>query len=152
MAHPSGGSTVRGERRRRRRGGSRRRWAPVSGGVGSGSCSTGEDGKGGTRPKLRGERGMWPGSPRMADDGGNGGVRRGPEPLGHRRWTGGIEGEAVEERAWHLGVDKGDGVKKGNGGGRRLLWWLGGATEWEGAGGSGVQRRMELKIGKRGGA
>jgi hypothetical protein len=75
MAHPSGGSTVRGERRRRRRGGSRRRWAPVSGGVGSGSCSTEEDGKGESRPKLRGERGMWPGSPRMADGGGNGAIR-----------------------------------------------------------------------------
>jgi hypothetical protein len=53
----------------------------------------------------------------MADGGGNGGVRRRPEPLGHRRWIGGIEGGAVEERARHSGVDEGDGAKKGNIGG-----------------------------------
>jgi hypothetical protein len=87
MAHPSGGSTVRGERRRWRRGGSRRRWAPVSGGIGLGSCSTGEDRKGETRPKLRGEGGRWPSSPMMEDDGGDGGVWWGPEPLSHSRWT-----------------------------------------------------------------
>jgi hypothetical protein len=52
-------------------------------------------------------------SPRMADGGGNGGVRWRPEPLSHRRWTGGVEGGAVEERAWHSGVDEDDGVKKG---------------------------------------
>jgi hypothetical protein len=49
----------------------------------------------------------------MADGGGNGGVRWRPEPLSHRRWTGGVEGGAVEERAWHSGVDEDDGVKKG---------------------------------------
>jgi hypothetical protein len=35
----------------------------------------------------------------------------------------------VEERARHSGVDKGDGAKKGNGGGRRVLWRPGGAAE-----------------------
>jgi hypothetical protein len=47
-------------------------WAPVSGGVGSDSCSIGEDDKGETRPKLSGEMGMWPSSQRMADSGGGG--------------------------------------------------------------------------------
>jgi hypothetical protein len=47
-------------------------WAPVSGGVRSGSCSTREDDKGETRPKLSGEMGMWPRSQRMADGGGGG--------------------------------------------------------------------------------
>jgi hypothetical protein len=42
------------ELRCRRRGGSRCRWAPVSGGVESGSCSTGEDGDGETQPNSRG--------------------------------------------------------------------------------------------------
>jgi hypothetical protein len=64
----------------------------VSDGVGSGSYSTGEDGDGETRPNLRGLRGGWPSSPQMADGGGSGGVRRGPELLDRRRWTGGIEG------------------------------------------------------------
>jgi hypothetical protein len=45
-AHLSGGSTVSGGGRGwRRRGAHRRRWAPVSGGVGSGSYSTGEEGQ-----------------------------------------------------------------------------------------------------------
>jgi hypothetical protein len=56
---------------------------------------------------------VWPISPRMADNGGSGGVRWGPELLGHHRWTGGIEGGAVEERMRHASVDEGDRVKKG---------------------------------------
>jgi hypothetical protein len=107
------------ERRHWRRGGSRRWWAPMSSGVGSGSYSTGEDGNGETRANSRGLRagggGGWPSSLRMVGGGGSGGVRRGPELLGHRRWTGGAEEGAVEERTWHTGVDEGDGVKKGDG-------------------------------------
>jgi hypothetical protein len=41
----------------------------------------------------------------------------------------------VEERARHSGVDEGDGAKKGNGGGRRLLWRPEGAAQREGADG-----------------
>jgi hypothetical protein len=45
-AHPSGGSMVRGGGEgRRHRGGHQRSWAPVSGGVDSGSYSTGEEGQ-----------------------------------------------------------------------------------------------------------
>jgi hypothetical protein len=39
----------------------------------AGSCSTGEDDNGETRPKGEG-KGGWPSSLRMADGGGNGGV------------------------------------------------------------------------------
>jgi hypothetical protein len=39
-----------------------------------GSCSTGEDGNGETRPKGEGKGGRWPSSLGMADGGGNGGV------------------------------------------------------------------------------
>jgi hypothetical protein len=114
MTHPSGGSTVRGERRRWRRGGSRRRWAPVSGGIRSGSCSTGEDGKGEARPKLRGKRGRWPSSLRMEDGGGDGGVQWGPEPLSHRRWTGGVEGGGGGGESATLGHGQGGrGEKRG---------------------------------------
>jgi hypothetical protein len=74
----------------------------------------------------------------MADDGGSGGVQRGPELLGRRRSTKGIEGGAVEERTRHTGVDKRDGAKSGTGGGRRLLWRPGGAAEGKGRG-SGVK-------------
>jgi hypothetical protein len=69
----------------------------------------------------------------MADGGGSGGVQRGPELLGHRRWMGGIEGGAVEERMRHAGVDEGDG--------RRPVPFM--AAQWhgreKGAGGSGVE-------------
>jgi hypothetical protein len=41
----------------------------------------------------------------------------------------------VEERARHSGVDEGDEAKKGNGGGRRLLWRPEGAAQREGADG-----------------
>jgi hypothetical protein len=41
-------------------------------------------------------------------------------------WMRGVEGGAVEERARHSSVDEGDGAKKGNDGGRRLLWRPGG--------------------------
>jgi hypothetical protein len=68
---------------------------------------------------------VWPSSPQMADDGGSGGVRRGPELLGRRRWTGGGEGGAVEERTRHVGVDEGDGVKRGAGGA-----FYGGPAAW----------------------
>jgi hypothetical protein len=47
----------------------------------------------------RGE-GVWPSSPRMADSGGNGGIWRGPEPLGHRQWIGCVKGGG-EEGAVH---------------------------------------------------
>jgi hypothetical protein len=77
--------------------------------------------------KEREKGGGWPSSLRMANGGGNGEVRRRPEPLGHHRWTGGIEGGAVEERAWHLGANEGDGAKKGNDDSQRLLWRPGGA-------------------------
>jgi hypothetical protein len=117
-AHPSSGSTCGSRAEVARQcptvAEALRSWAaPVAG-----SCNTGEDSNGETRPKLRGKGGGgWPSSPRMADGGGNGGVRRRPEPLGHRRWIGGIEGGAVEERTRHSGVDEGDGAKKGNIGG-----------------------------------
>jgi hypothetical protein len=91
---------------------------------------------------------VWPSSPRMADGGGNGGIQWGPEPLGHRWWTGGVEGGAVEERVWHSGVDKGDGVKKWNGGGRRLLWWPSGAGKEEK--GQGVSRGLAPRGWKNG--
>jgi hypothetical protein len=42
---------------------------------------------------------------------------------------------AVEERVQQSGMDEGDTVKKGNGGGRRLLWRPGGAggeEKWQG--------------------
>jgi hypothetical protein len=42
-------------------------------------------------------------------------------------WMRGIEGGAVEERAWHSGVDEGVKAKKGNSDGRCLLWWPDGA-------------------------
>jgi hypothetical protein len=58
----------------------------------------------------------------------------------------------VEEIARHSGVDVRDGVKKGNGSDRRLLWRPGGAGEEEkGQGGPGVWCHVEGKIGKRGG-
>jgi hypothetical protein len=56
---------------------------------------------------------------------------------------------AVEERAWQSGVDEGDKAKKGNGGGRRLLWRPGGAGGEEKGLGSGVWRRVEGKMGQR---
>jgi hypothetical protein len=58
----------------------------------------------------------------------------------------------VEERAWHSGVDEDDGAKKGNIGGRSLLWRPGGEGEEEkGRWSPRVRRRMEGKMGKRGG-
>jgi hypothetical protein len=58
---------------------------------------------------------VWPRSPRMAYGGGNGGIRCSPEPLDHRRWTGGVEGGAVEEKVQRSGVDeKRNGAKRGN--------------------------------------
>jgi hypothetical protein len=99
----------------------------VSHGVGSGSYSTGEDGDGETRPNSRGLRGVWPNSPQMADGGGSGGVRQGPELLGHCRWTGGIEG-GVEERTRHAGVDERDVAKKRDG--RRPMPFM--AARWRG--------------------
>jgi hypothetical protein len=63
--------------------------------------------------------------------------RRGPDLFGRRRWMGGVEGGAVEERTRHVGVDEGDGVKKG---GRAAPFM---AARWrsreKGAGGSGVE-------------
>jgi hypothetical protein len=117
------------ERRRRRRGGSRCRWAPVSGGVESGSCSTGEDGDSETRPNSRG-LGGWPSSPRMADDSGSGGVRRGPELLGRRRSTEGIEGGGGGgENASHGRGREGRGKKRD---GRRPAPFM--AARWRGRG------------------
>jgi hypothetical protein len=58
---------------------------------------------------------VWPRSPRMAYGGGNGGIRCSPEPLDHRRWIGGVEGGAVEEKVQRSGVDeKRNGAKRGN--------------------------------------
>jgi hypothetical protein len=63
--------------------------------------------------------------------------RRGPELLGRHRWMGGVEGGAVEERTRHVGVDEGDGAKKG---GRAAPFMV---ARWrsreKGAGGSGVE-------------
>jgi hypothetical protein len=100
----------------------------VSGGVGSASCSTGEDDDGETRPNSRGLRGGggWPSSPWMAHGSSSGGVRRGPKLLGHHRWMGGVEGGAVEERTWHVGVDERDRA--------HLLWLPGGSAEGKGQG------------------
>jgi hypothetical protein len=59
-------------------------------------------------------------------------------------WTKGVEGGAVEERARHFGVDEGDEVKKGNDGGRCLLWRPGGAggeEKGQGSGSGGATRR-----------
>jgi hypothetical protein len=128
-------------------GGSRRQWAPVSSGVGLGSCSTGKDGNGDTRPNLRGLRGCGP---------------------AHRGWwtamtvevsggvpsfsvaVGGCEASregAVEERTWHMGMDERNGVKKRDG--RRPTPFM--AARWhgreKGAGGSGVEGGQEASCG-----
>jgi hypothetical protein len=74
--------------------------------------------------------------------------RRGPELLGRRRWMGGVEGGAVEERTRHVGVDEGDGVKKG---GRAAPFM---AARWrsreKGAGGSGVEGGVGGELRPRG--
>jgi hypothetical protein len=59
---------------------------------------------------------------------------------------------AVEERAWQSGVDEGDKAKKGNGGGRRLLWRPGGAGgEEKGLGVWGLAPRGGENGAERGG-
>jgi hypothetical protein len=68
-------------------------------------------------------------------------------PVDRRR-----RGRAVEERVWHSGMDEGDGAKKGNGGGRRLLWRPSGAGEEEkGRGSRGSAPRAGENGEERGG-
>jgi hypothetical protein len=93
--------------------------------------------------------GGWPSSPRMADSGGNGGVRRGPEPLGHRWWTGGIEGgwwrRECGTQAWTRGMEQ----KRGT---TTVDAFYGGPmarAKRKKAGDPGVRRRVQGKMGKR---
>jgi hypothetical protein len=138
--------------------------------VGSGSCSTGEDDDGETQPNSRGLRGVWPSSPRMADGGGSGGVWWGPELLGHRRWTGGVEGGGGGGENAARGRERGGRGKKGGrsmvgafyggpvarqrerAGGPELKGGLCGelrprdvGRRWRGGGGSGRGARHEVK-------
>jgi hypothetical protein len=86
------------------------------------------------------------------DDSGNGGVRRGPEPLSHRRWTGGVDGGGGGGESMAVSVDEGDKAKKGNDGGRRLLWRPGGAGgEEKGLGVRGLAPRGGENGAERGG-
>jgi hypothetical protein len=125
----------------------------MGGGVRSGSCSTGEDGKGETRPKLRGERGMWPKSPWMADGGGNGGrspagSRASRSPSVDRRHRGrGWWRRERGTRAW----TRGTGQKRGTAVADAFYGVLRARHRGKGQTGSGVWRRVEGKTGKRGG-
>jgi hypothetical protein len=92
----------------------------------------------------------------LTDEGGRrhslGEIRRGPAPLGRRRWTGASRGRKWGRRLSAPLRERGKRVKRGTASGNAFLWWLDGAGGEEKGRGSGLVMRGGRRRSKRGGA